>query len=136
MPIVSVNLSDLAHNEFKRIPRGQRSRVVSQGLELRSLDAVTHVEGRTGHELAEMVVELRDMLRERSVEAVRLARDLRDLELQNTLKAHNKQPKVKGRTEKASSGKLGVGDEAKADEIAEKAKAEVAARLKRMGEDE
>lgn len=80
MPVVSVNLSDLAHDEFKRIPRGQRSRVVSQGLELRSLDAVTHIEGRTGHELAEMVVELRDMLRERSVEAMRLARELSALE--------------------------------------------------------
>jgi len=95
MPIVSVNLSDLAHNEFKRIPRGQRSRVVSQGLEIRSLDAVTHIEGRSGHELAEMVVELRDMLRERSVEAVRLAREVRDLEFKNTMRAHNKQPKVK-----------------------------------------
>jgi len=125
MPIVSVNLSELAHNEFKRIPRGQRSRVVSQGLELRSLDAVTHIEGRTGHELAEMVVELRDMLTERSREAVRLARKVRDLEFKNTMKAHNKQPKVK------DSGKVGVGDE-----IAEKAKAEVAARLKMVGEDE
>ena len=80
MPIVSVNLSDMAHNEFKRIPKGQRSRVVSQGLEIRSLDAVTHIEGRTGHELAEMVVELRDMLRERSVEAVKLAREVKSLE--------------------------------------------------------
>ena len=95
MPIVSVNLSDLAHNEFKRIPKGQRSRVVSQGLEIRSLDAVTHIEGRTGHELAEMVVELRDMLRERSVEAVRLAREVRDLEFKNTMRNHNKPPKVK-----------------------------------------
>ena len=94
MPIVSVNLSDLAHNEFKRIPKGQRSRVVSQGLEVRSLDAVTHIEGRTGHELAEMVVELRDMLRESSVEALRLAREVRSLEMKRLSSEAGKVPKV------------------------------------------
>jgi len=82
MPIVSVHLSDLAHDEFKRIPKGQRSRVVSKALETRSLDATTHVEGLSGHELADMVVELRTMLEERSMEALRLAHEVNKIENQ------------------------------------------------------
>jgi len=82
MPIVSVHLSDLAHDEFKRIPKGQRSRVVSKALETRSLDATTHVDGLSGHELADMVVELRSMLEERSMQALKLAREVSSLEKQ------------------------------------------------------
>lgn len=77
---MSVHLSDLAHDEFKRIPKGQRSRVVSKGLESRSLDATTHVDGLSGHELADMVVELRTMLEERSMQAVKLAREVKRIE--------------------------------------------------------
>jgi len=80
MPIVSVHLSDLAHDEFKRIPKGQRSRVVSKGLESRSLDATTHVDGLSGHELADMVVELRSILDERQNHMIGLAKKIRDLE--------------------------------------------------------
>jgi len=62
MAVVSVNLSKEANREWERILRGQRSRVVSRYLESRSLDRVDPTLNKTGHELAEMVLELRQLI--------------------------------------------------------------------------
>jgi hypothetical protein len=64
MAIVSVNLSKAGMREWERITRGKRSRVVSDYLVSRSLDAVDPTEGVSGHELAEMVIELRQLIEE------------------------------------------------------------------------
>jgi len=80
MAVVSVNLSQAAVREWERIPKGKRSRVVSNYLVSRSLDAVDPTEGVSGHELAKMVVELRNILEERQNHMIGLARKVRALE--------------------------------------------------------
>jgi len=80
MAVVSVNLSKVAGREWERIPKGKRSRVVSNYLVSRSLDAVDPTEGVSGHELAKMVIELRSILDERQNHMIGLAKKIRDLE--------------------------------------------------------
>ena len=80
MAVVSVNLSQAAGREWERIPKGKRSRVVSNYLVSRSLDAVDPTEGVSGHELAQMVVELRSILDERQNHLIGLAKKIRALE--------------------------------------------------------
>jgi len=84
MPVVSVYLSELAHDEFKRIPKGKRSRVVTNYLESRSLDAVDPTEGVSGHQLAEMVSELRQTIEAGRGHRQALRRKIRHLETRGT----------------------------------------------------
>jgi hypothetical protein len=117
MAVVSVNLSRAAQDEWERIPNGKRSGVVSDYLVSRSLDAVDPTEGVSGHELAEMVGELRETIEagRRHREALRTR--VRILE-----------------TEEYTS--LTDAEVERAKKLAEEAKAEVHARLKKMGEEE
>ena len=117
MAVVSVNLSKAAGREWERIPRGKRSRVVSNYLVSRSLDAVDPTEGVSGHELAEMVSELRQTIKEGRKHREALRTRVRVLE-----------------TEEYTS--LTDGEIARVRRLADEAKAEVAARLKVMGEEE
>lgn len=64
MAVVSVNLSKEAGREWERIPKGKRSRVVSNYLVSRSLDQIDPTEGVSGHELAQMVGELRQTIKD------------------------------------------------------------------------
>lgn len=66
MPNRTVHLSERAEDEFRRIPKGKRSRVISEFLESRALDDTTTLEGLSGHELVDMVLELRQMMQERT----------------------------------------------------------------------
>jgi len=75
-----VNLSKVAGREWERIPKGKRSRVVSNYLVSRSLDAVDPTEGVSGHELAKMVVELRSMLIDGHAQRDALRAQVRHLE--------------------------------------------------------
>jgi KaiC/GvpD/RAD55 family RecA-like ATPase len=80
MATVSVNLSKAAMKEWERIPRGKRSRVVTNYLVSRSLDAVDPTEGVSGHELAEMVIELRRLIDEGHSQRDALRAQVRHLE--------------------------------------------------------
>jgi len=84
MPIVSVYLSGPAYDVFRGILKGKRSRVVSDYLVSRSLDAVDPTEGVSGHELAEMVVELRSMLIDGHAQRDALRAQVRHLESKGT----------------------------------------------------
>ena len=118
MATVSVNLSKAAMKEWDRIPRGKRSRVVSNYLVSRSLDAIDPTEGVSGHELAEMVKELRD-----TIESGRKRRDAL-------------RTQVREMEGKVFSAVTQPEEIARRKQLAAKAKAEVAARLKKMGEEE
>jgi len=117
MAVVSVNLSKAALIEWERIPKGKRSMVLSNYLQRRSLDAVDPIEGVSGHELAQMVGELRQTIKEGRKHREALRTRVRILE-----------------TEEYTS--LTDGEIARAKKLAAEAKAEVAARLKKMGEEE
>ena len=84
MAVVSVNLSKAAGREWERIPRGKRSRVVSNYLVSRSLDAVDPTEGVSGHELAEMVSELRELIEVGHTQRDALRAQIRHLESKGT----------------------------------------------------
>ena len=115
MPIVSVHLSEPAYDEFKRIPKGKRSRVVSNYLVSRSLDAVDPTEGVSGHELAEMVGELRATIEDGRKHREALRTRVRVLETEEYTSLTDK-------------------EHARAKKLNEEAAAEVAARLKGMGD--
>jgi len=117
MAVVSVNLSKDAGREWERIPKGKRSRVVSNYLVRRSLDAVDPTEGVSGHELAKMVIELRDTIASGRKHRDALRAQLREME-----------------TDAYTSLTSAERDRAK--KLAAEAKAEVAARLKDMGGEE
>jgi len=80
MAVVSVNLSKVAGREWERIPKGKRSRVVSNYLVSRSLDAMDPTEGVSGHELAKMVVELRELIEDGHAQRDALRAQVRHLE--------------------------------------------------------
>lgn len=82
MPIVSIHLSDTAYEEFKRIPKGKRSRVLTQYLVSRSRDIIQPEEGMSGHELADIVVELRQVLSERELHVDALRNQIRRREFE------------------------------------------------------
>jgi len=113
MAVVSVNLSEAAMKEWERIPRGKRSAVLSNYLVSRSLDVIDPTEGVSGHELAEMVKELRDTIESGRKRRDALRAQLRVLETDQYVS-------------------LTAAERERAKKLAAEAKAEVAARLNEM----